>query len=377
MKNVDSAPAICAGLLLAAVLPAAAVSHSAVNRIFSPLISPREPGAAVMVRQHGRTVFLAGYGVSDLYSFERIGPATNFRLASVTKQLTAAAIMLLVHAGKLHYAETLTDLFPDFPDYGRSITIRELLTHTSGLPDYENLMGSQWSAEHQINDEEVLGLLKRQSTGKFTPGTRWAYSNSAYVLLGLIVAKASGEPFADFLQNRIFDKLAMTSTVVYIKGKNQVSHRAYGYSRDGRGMFVPADQSATSATLGDGGVYSNLLDLAKWDEALRNNTLLDPKEMSRAFTPVRLVDGSAPSWPPEPGEDNLDPGRAVFYGFGWFVDPYKNYARTWHSGTTTGFRSVIDRFTQDGLSIVILSNRTDLDPTSLALHVADIFLSAR
>ncbi len=367
----------CAALLLAAVLLAAAAAPTAIDAIFKPLISPRDPGAAVMVRQAGRPVFLAGYGVSDLKTSNRIGPATNFRLASVTKQFTAMAIMLLVHDGKLHYTERLTDIFRDFPDYGRNITIRELLTHTSGLPDYEELMGPQWSAEHQISDAEVLDLLKRQSHGKFAPGSSWAYSNSGYVVLGLIVAKVSGEPFANFLQDRIFNKLHMTSTVVYVKGKNDVRNRAYGYSRNQRGEFVPTDQSATSATLGDGGVYSNLQDLAKWDDALRNGSLLDPKEMSDAFTPVRLADGSAPTWPIEPGDDNLNPGKPVSYGFGWFLDPYKDDARIWHSGTTSGFRTVIDRFTQDKLSIVILSNRTDLDPTSLALHVADMFLPTR
>lgn len=367
----------CAALLFAAVLPALAVAPAAIDAIFKPLISPRDPGAAVMVRQNGRTVFIRGYGVSDLHTLKRIGPATNFRLASVTKQFTATAVMMLVHLGKLHYTDTLTDFFPDFPGYGRNITIRELLTHTSGLPDYEDLMGPQWSAEHQIDDEQVLDLLKRESKGKFAPGSSWAYSNSGYVVLGLIVAKASGESFANFLQDRIFDKLHMTSTVVYVKGKNQVHHRAYGYSRNQRGEFVPTDQSATSATLGDGGVYSNLLDLAKWDDALRKGTLLDPKEMSSAFTPVTLTDGSAPSWPIEAGDDNLAPGNPVSYGFGWFLDPYQGHARIWHSGTTSGFRTVIDCFRKDRLSIVILSNRTDLDPTSLALRTADIFLPAR
>jgi CubicO group peptidase (beta-lactamase class C family) len=330
-----------------------------------------------MVRQDGRTAFLGGYGVCDLHAFERIGPATNFRLASVTKQFTATAVMLLVRAGKLRYTETITDVFPDFPDYGRDITIRELLTHTSGLPDYEDLMGSQWSAEHQIDDEEVLNLLKRQSKGKFKPGTSWAYSNSGFVVLGLMVGKASGEPFASFLQEHIFKKLQMTSTLVYVKGKNEVRNRAYGYSRNQQGEFVPADQSATSATLGDGGVYSNLLDLAKWDDALRNCSLLDSKEISDAFTAVMLSDGSIPSWPIQPGDDNLNPGKPVSYGFGWFLDPYKGHVRTWHSGTTSGFRTVIDRFTRDKLSIVILSNRTDFDPTSLALQVADIVLPAK
>jgi CubicO group peptidase (beta-lactamase class C family) len=145
-------------LLLAAVLPIRAADSKAIDGIVGPSVGRHDPGAAVMVRQNGNITFVAGYGLSNLDTVDRISPSTNFRLASVTKQFTAMAIMLLVHDGKLAYDETLTQIFPDFPAYGRAITIRELLTHTSGLPDYEDLMGPQWTAERQINDEEVLAL---------------------------------------------------------------------------------------------------------------------------------------------------------------------------------------------------------------------------
>jgi CubicO group peptidase (beta-lactamase class C family) len=362
--------------LLFSVLALAIASAVApdLDRLFTPLIDPNSPGASVMVRQNGHTIFRRCYGVSDLRTLHKIGPSTNFRLASFTKQFTAMAIMLLIHDEKLRYDTPLTDIFPNFPPYGRAITIRGLLTHTSGLPDYESLMDSQWSPTHQINDQEVLDLLKLQSAGKFSPGTKWAYSNSGDVVLGLIVAKVSGQPFPQFLQNRIFKPLHMTTTVAYVKGETKITNRAYGYSKNDRGEFVDTDQSSTSATLGDGGVYSNLLDLAKWDDALRSNTLINAAEMASAYTPVKLDDGSQPRWPTEPGDDNLDPGKPVSYGFGWFLDPYKGHPRNWHSGTTSGFRTVIERFPSDRLSIIILSNRTDLDPSSLALQVADMLL---
>jgi CubicO group peptidase (beta-lactamase class C family) len=217
-------------------------------------------------------------------------------------------------------------------------------------------------------------LLKQQSKGKFAPRTSWAYSNSAYVVLGLIATKVSGRPFPELLHERIFEPLQMTSTLAYVKGQNEIGNRAYGYSRNDRGELVDSDQSSTSATLGDGGIYSNLIDLAKWDDALREHSLLSAGEMSAAFAPVKLANGSNPLWPSQAGDDNLDPGKPVAYGFGWFLDPYKGHSRIWHSGTTSGFRTVIDRFPVEHLSIVILSNRTDLDPSSLALQIADIFL---
>jgi CubicO group peptidase (beta-lactamase class C family) len=279
--------------------------------------------------------------------------------------------MLLVHDGKLRYDQRITDVLPDFPEYGRAITVRHLLTHTAGLPDYEELMGPSWTAVHQIQDENVLSLLKQQTTPKFAAGTKWAYSNSAYVLLGLMVAKVSGEPFERFLHARIFAPLHMTDTLAFVAGGNNVPNRAFGHTKQASG-FIETDQSSTSATLGDGGVYSNLEDLAKWDAALEAHTLLGEEEMRAAVSPVRLNDRSQPSWPASPGEDNLNPGRPVSYGFGWFLDPYQGHARMWHAGSTIGFRTVIERFTGEKLTVVILCNRTDLDPSELALRVVDV-----
>jgi CubicO group peptidase (beta-lactamase class C family) len=346
---------------------------SKLDSIFSPLVNRRSPGLAVLVQKEGRTLFRKGYGVRDLRTLKSIDAKTDFRLASCTKQFTAMAIMLLVHDGKLRYDDKLTQIFPDFPDYGRAITIRHLLTHTSGLRDYEDLMeiAPTWTVAHQIQDDEVMALLKHQSSGKFAPGTSWSYSNSAYVVLGMVAAKLAGEPFDQFLHDRIFAPLQMRSTLAYIKGKNSPPERAYGHTKEGDG-FVESDQSPTSATLGDGGVYSNLVDLAKWDAALRTGDLLSQEEMKAGKLPVRLLDGTEPHWPTQPGDDNLNPGKPVSYGFGWFLDPYKGRARMWHSGTTQGFRTVIERFTEDNLTVIILCNRTDLDPSALALRVTDV-----
>ncbi len=344
------------------------------DEIFSRLTSLDAPGMAVLVRTQGQTIFERGYGVRDLRMKAKINAHTNFRLASFTKQFTAMAIMLLVHDGKLRYDQTLAELFPDFPAYGKSMTVRNLLNHTSGLPNYEDLMeavekvkGPLWLPEKQIQDDEVLKLLEQEEHGKFAPGTGWSYSNSGYVVLGIIIARASGKSYREFLQRRIFAPLKMNHTIV------EVSNRAFGHSKE-KELFKETDQSSTSATLGDGGIYSNLEDLAKWDNALRNHTLLSEKEFQPALTPVKLNDGSEPRWPLEPNDDNLHPGKPVSYGFGWFLDPYEGHARMWHTGTTMGFRTVIERFTEgDGLTVIILCNRTDLDPEKLALQIASYY----
>jgi CubicO group peptidase (beta-lactamase class C family) len=357
-------------LILVSVTCLGAQSQSGIDAIFAPLMESRSPGAAVLVRKNGRTIFQRDYGVRDLRTLRKIDSRTNFRLASCTKQFTAMATMLLVHDGRLKYDTRLPGVFPEFPGYGRAITIRHLLTHTSGLPDYEDLMGDTWTPTHQIQDDEVLSLLK-QAKPKFAPGTNWAYSNSGYVLLGLIVARISGLPFPQFLHDRIFQPLHMTGSLAYVKGKTAVPQRAFGHTKE-KNRFIESDQSATSATLGDGGVYSNLDDLEKWDAALDNHSLLSQEEMRPALLPAMLSDGSTPRWPEAPGEDNLSPGKPVVYGFGWFLDPYSARARMWHFGSTMGFGTAIERFTQEELTIIILCNRTDLDPGKLALQVADL-----
>jgi CubicO group peptidase (beta-lactamase class C family) len=350
----------------------AAAQPAGIDAIFAPLASSKTPGVAVMVRKDGKTVFQKGYGVRDLRTLAPIDPATDFRLASFTKQFTAMAIQLLVHDGKLHYDDPLTRIFPDFPAWGRAITIRHLLTHTGGLPDYEDVMDpGPWTESRQIQDDEVLALLKKQPSPKFAAGTSWAYSNSGFVVLGLIVAKVSGMPFGDFLRQRIFQPLRMDRTLMYVRGKNTVPNRAFGHAARGSG-FEETDQSSTSATQGDGGIYSNLEDLAKWDQSLAEHKLLNEAEMKPALTPVRLADGSETRWPAARGGDNLNPGKPVAYGFGWFLDPYAGRPRTWHSGSTRGFSTVIERFTTEKLTIVVLCNRTDLDASKLALQAADI-----
>jgi CubicO group peptidase (beta-lactamase class C family) len=347
------------------------VSPTQIDAIFASLKSSNAPGAAVLVVYKGKAVFRRGYGVTDLLTQHRIDAQTNFRLASFTKQFTAAAVMLLVRDGKLHYDDHLTDIFPEFPAYGKSITVRNLLNHTSGLPDYEELLMKQYpntpeEKVPQILDAGVLKLLEQQGSGKFAPGSKWEYSNSGYAVLAMIVEKVSGKRFGEFLQERIFTPLKMKNTLAYEKGKNEVPHRAYGHSKDD-GAWRETDQSPTSAVLGDGGVYSSLDDLAKWDRALRDNTLLSEKEMQPALTPAQPTDG--------PGK--FPDGTPVSYGFGWFLNPYRGHKRMSHDGSTIGFRTTIQGFPDDNLTIIVLANRADLDPEALALRVANVYLTTK
>jgi len=282
-------------------------------------------------------------------------------------------VMLLVHDGKLHYEDRLTDVFPDFPAYGKAITIRQLLNHTSGLVDYEDIMAKQYTGISddkipQIKDAGVLELLKRETTTKSVPGSHWAYSNSGYVVLAMVVEKRSGMKFGNFLRQRIFMPLKMTDTLAYEKGSNEVAHRAYGHTKTAEG-WSETDQSSTSATLGDGGVYTSLVDLAKWDAALTAHTLLTAKEMEPALTAAAAANG-APL-------QQMDGSLAPLYGFGWFLDPYRGHRRYSHYGETVGFRNAIQRFPDDRLTVIVLSNRAEVDAPALAESVAELYFVKR
>ena len=361
-------------LLLSCLMMSLGATDDSARRldsIFNYLIAANEPGAAVLVIKNGKPLVQRSYGVIDINSKYRIDSQTNFRLASLTKQFTAMAVILLVHDGKLHYEDYLSDIFPDFPAYGKTITIRNLLNHTSSLIDYEDLMAKPYGGTlpdtvAQIKDAGVLALLKQEKTTNFPPGQHWSYSNSGYAVLAMIVEKLSGKTYGEFLYDRIFAPLGMNQTIAYEKGKNEVRNRAYGYSKE-NSAWKQTDQSPTSAVLGDGGIYSSLEDLAKWDHALEHHRLLSAAEMQPALTPVQVPDRSVV------GPDN----KPAEYGFGWFLDSYKSHKRMWHYGETVGFRTAIERFPEERLTVVVLCNRSDIAAQDVALEVADLFLTRR
>lgn len=309
------------------------------------------PGAAVLVLRDGRPVVRAGYGLADLESDTPATPETNFRLASVTKQFTAASILLLAEDGRLKVDDRVRKWLPSLPKAAETVTIRHLLTHTSGLIDYEDVIPEIFAA--QLHDTDVLRLLETQDRTYFRPGTGYRYSNSGYALLALIVEQASGKTFARFLRERIFEPLAMFNTVAYEEGISTVNNRAFGYTEEA-GRWNRTDQDQTSAVLGDGGIYSSIDDFAKWDAALYDGRLLRPSSLEAAFTPATHTD---------------DPETE--YGYGWRITG----ETLWHSGESVGFRNVIVRYPKRHLTVVVLTNRNEPEPYQLALKIADTVIA--
>jgi CubicO group peptidase (beta-lactamase class C family) len=361
-----------AWVLLLCVAPVASAqsknaSASRLDALFADFTGHNVPGAGVLVIQDNKVVYEKSFGMANLQQKRRATSKTNYRLASVSKQFTAMAILILAQRKKLSLDGRLTDYFPDFPAYGREIRVRHLLNHTSGLPAYEEHMPP---GEEPVVDADVLEILKKVEKPYFAAGTQFRYSNSGYALLALIVEKVSGQPFPEFLRANIFKPVGMNGTVMNVRAAPPgEDRRAYGYSkRDG--AWERTDQSRTSYVLGDGGIYSSGHDLRKWVRAL------DEARLVRRETWNEAMSASTAARPL--GEDRSATSSAdedVGYGFGWFVSRYRGTNAVWHGGSTLGFRNHLLHIPERKLTVIVLTNRDNADPAALARRIVDVFLA--
>jgi len=325
-----------------------------IDKIMESYNHAGQPGASVLVMFHGKVVFKRGYGISNMNTGEKITSATNFRLASITKQFTAMSILILEERGLLNLNDKINKYFPDFPVYGKEISLRNLLTHSAGLVDYEDFMPATQST--QLHDMDCLQLMFSTDSLYFPAGTEYKYSNTGYALLALIVEKVSHQSFASFLASNIFKPLKMKATVAHEEGKSVVLNRAYGHSLE-NGIWKLTDQSLTSAVLGDGGIYSNVEDLSKWIIALYRHPLIGISKQKEAFSKATLKNG-----------------KQIDYGFGWHVEDYNGVPHPFHDGSSIGFRNSILLFPNNELMVVILTNRNEHDPKSEAIKIAELYL---
>lgn len=321
-----------------------------VDRLFEDYSGSGMPGASVMVIKDGQPILIKSYGLANVEQGVPVEPSTNFRLASVTKQFTATAVLMLVDRGKLSLDDSIRQYFPEFPEFAKGITIRNLLQHTSGIQDYEPIYGDLFP--QQVADSGVVEIISKTEGTMFPPGSQYSYSNSGYAILAVLVEKLSGRTFPEFLHDNIFVPLEMTNTVAFVDGVTTVPNRSFGYTVSDVGVEF-SDQSAWSAVLGDGGIYSSIEDLFKWDQALYENGLISADLRARSWTPGLET-----------------------YGFGFRIDEYKGHKRYHHSGSTSGFRNHIQQFPADHLTIIILTNRADPDVAPLAEKVTDLYLGS-
>jgi len=316
-----------------------------VDSILSPY-SGRVPGASLLILKDGKPLVRESRGFADLEAGRPAAPDTNYRLASVSKQFTAMAVLLLVQDGVLKLDQPVHDWLPSLPPATRAITLRQLLSHRSGLVDYEDFVPDD---APQVRDADVLRILESQDRTLFPPGSDYRYSNSGFALLSLVVERASKQDYPGFVRERIFGPLGMKATLARVDEGPAVANRAYGYVLED-GTWARRDQSSTSAVLGDGGIYSSVDDLAIWDAALYDDRLLGDALREEMFTRQGPTD---------------DPD--IDYAMGWRLTG----DTVWHSGESQGFRNVLIRDPKRRATVILLTNRDDPEPYSFVRPLLD------
>jgi CubicO group peptidase (beta-lactamase class C family) len=317
------------------------------------------PGVAIaIVKKEG--VFAAkGYGFANVELHVPAGPDTIFQSGSLGKQFTSAVIMLLVEQGKIGLEDPVSKFFPDAPASWRAITVRHLLTHTSGLPDYEGVREGPAAIDLRRDyTEDELARHFFSLTLEFPPGTRWNYSNTGYVLLGIIIRKVSGQFYGDVLHERVFAPLGMESARV-ISEADIVPNRAAGYRLDAGVLKNQEWVSPTLNATADGALYFSVRDLIAWDKGLRSGAILSASSWEQVYDPVKLKSG------------NRYP-----YGFGWSVDTLNGKLRLHHSGSWQGFETYISRYLGEDLTIIVLANLAEADPGRFVDGIAAILVPA-
>lgn len=337
----------------------AADKSAQVDALMGQLVQGDSPGAAVIVIKDGRVLHKKGYGYANLETKTPITPDTAFDLASVSKQFTAMAVMILAERGKLSFDDPLTKFFPQFADYARKITVRHLLNHTSGLPDYMQLFSREAKQGYQPSSKEMLDLLAKQPQPRFAPGDKWEYSNSGYLMLAMIVEKASGKPFPQFVKENIFQPLGMNDSLVYDHTRPAVKNRAISYARLESG-FKNIDYHPLNLVYGDGAVNTSVEELYKWDQALYTEKLVKASTLKQAFTPGKLNNGTGTG-----------------YGFGWGVGKMLGLEHVSHGGGWVGFRTFITRYPSERFTVIVLSNYGRFNPGDTAQKIARIYLADR
>lgn len=332
-----------------------AVPAAEIKALFSQFDEGNSPGVAVAVVSQGQTVFMEGFGLADLESGVAIEPRSQFRLASVSKQFAGMAIMLLAEDGVLDYDDPITRYLPELSRIGGEISIRQLLQHTGGLPDYYEALTAA-TGEHWPTNEDAVQFFSDWGEPLFDPGERYEYSNPGYEMIAAIVARTTGGSFSEFMAKRIFEPLGMKNTLVFDESDPEIPHRAYGYSKGEDGEFILDDEDPLNFLTGSGGIYSTVEDLVAWDQALYGEQLLPGTVLALAFTPA--VFNSGETYP---------------YGFGWGVGSDLALGRVQrHSGGWVGFSTQIVRYPDAGFSVILLSNLDTLHGAGYARRITDL-----
>ena len=336
-------------------LAAADQTPDAVDQFVSAEMARQHiPGVALLVSRDGKPVRSQGYGMSNLELQVLVKPETIFQSGSVGKQFTATAVMMLVEEGKVGLEDPLTKYFRDAPATWKKVTVRHLLSHTAGFTDYPK----SFDFRKDYSEHELLKIVEGIPLA-YTPGTSWSYSNLGYLTLGILIHKVTGEFYGDFLQQRIFKPLDMSTTRI-INEADIIPNRAAGYRLVKGELKNQEWVSPVLNTTADGSLYFSIVDLAKWDAALYTEKLLKKSSLEQMWTVAKLSNG-------QPNSGN--------YGFAWFVGTKNGHHVVEHEGQWQGFETEISRYVDDRLTVVVLTNLGSAKPDKIADRVAEMYLS--
>jgi CubicO group peptidase (beta-lactamase class C family) len=328
-----------------------------VDSLFVQWDKPNSPGCALGVIKHGELIYRRGYGMANLEHSIPIDANSVFDVGSMSKQFTAACIVLLSQQGRLSLSDDVRRYIPELPDYGKAITIRHLLNHTSGLRDYPELMSlAGYQLEEVTNTRDALEMISRQKALNFKPGEEWLYSNSGYLLASVIVERVSGKSMQAFALENLFEPLGMAATMYLDNHADIVPHRATGYEQRDSGGFQ-INMSNWEQT-GDGALQTSVEDLLLWD---RNFYV--PKVGGGALIDQLLTPGK------------LNSGEQLQYALGLSLGTYRGTDMISHGGSWAGYRAELIRFPTQELSVVCLCNLASMDPSRLAQQVADMYMA--
>jgi CubicO group peptidase (beta-lactamase class C family) len=327
-----------------------------IDKVMSEVYKPGEPGAALIVRRNGRTIFRKGYGLANLELGVKVAPGMVFRLGSITKQFTAACILLLAERGQLSLRDDIGKYLPDFPTGGHTVALENLLAHTSGIKSYTDM--EEWLKmwRQDMTPLDIIAMSKGKPF-EFNPGERWRYDNTGYVMLGAVIEKVSGQSYEDFVNGHIFAPLGMSHSG-YDHTERIIPGRAAGYQKDNRG-FVNAPYLSMTQPYSAGSLYSSVDDLAVWDDALFAGKVLKKESLARAFTPFTLANG-----------------ESTGYGCGWFISDLRGHRTVEHGGGINGFTSYALALPDDNVYIAVLTNSAieGRSPETRAVRIAELVL---
>ena len=340
-----------AGLVLATALALPAAADAVDDYVHGVMTKKKIPGVSLVIVKNGQIVKAEGYGFANVELDAKATADTIYQSGSTGKQFTAAGILLLAEDGKLSLDDRLSKHFPDGPSWWHRITIRHLLTHTSGLKDYGE---AEFDFRKDYDEDALLKVMKTVPL-EFEPGTQWSYSNSGFLILGLLTSKLAGKHWSDFQSERLFVPLGMKTTRV-ISEKDIVKNRAAGYELDEKGELKNQDWVAPSLNrCADGALYFSVRDLAAWEVALRGGKFLKPESWAAWWTPVKLANGTT-----------------YQYGFGWDVAEQRGQKLIEHGGSWQGFRAAITHYVDQGLAVSVLTNLAGAEPETMAHEIAGL-----